>query len=232
MDFSFFSVFDQAVMEIMGSRGDLFLDTFSQLMTWGWTWLPLYVLLLVVVIKNNESMAQIWLIIASALLCVLFSGILSDLVVKPLTLRLRPLNDPVITSTISTVEGLENSSYSFFSSHAANTFSLAIFFSLLIRNRWLTMVIVAWSVLNSWTRIYLYMHFPSDVLVGLLWGGAVGATVFFFHKKIFCRLTSHLHFISSQYTRTGYALTDVSALIKLILVTVIAAIFLAFFAIY
>ena len=232
MDFAFFEVFDQTVMEMMGSSGDLFVDTFAQIMTCGWTWVPLYVLLLVVVIKNNESMAQIWLIIASALLCVLFSGVLSDLLVKPLTMRLRPLNDPALASVITTVEGLENSSYSFFSSHAANTFSLAVFFSLLIGNRWLTIVMVAWSLINCWTRIHLYMHFPSDVLVGLLWGGTVGAIVFFIHKKIFRKLTSHLHFISSQYTRTGYALTDVSAIIKMILGTVIAAIFLTFLTIF
>ena len=231
MDFSFFEVFDQTVLEMMGSFGNLFVDTFAQLMTNGWTWVPLYVFLFVVVIKNNESMAQIGLIIASALLCVLFSGVLSDLLVKPMTMRLRPLNDPALTSIITTVEELENSSYSFFSSHAANTFSLAIFFSLLIGNRWFTMVIVAWSLINCWTRIYLYMHFPSDVLVGLLWGGTVGAIVYFFTKILFTRLTSNLHFISSQYTRTGYALTDVSAIIKMVFGTIIVAIFLAFFTI-
>ena len=222
---------DTKLLYLVNGSHSAFVDGVMMMLTNGFTWLPLYIALFILVIKNNESMAQIGLIIASALLCVLFSGVLSDLLVKPMTMRLRPLNDPALTSIITTVEELENSSYSFFSSHAANTFSLAIFFSLLIGNRWFTMVIVAWSLINCWTRIYLYMHFPSDVLVGLLWGGTVGAIVYFFHKKLFSRLTSHLHFISSQYTRTGYALTDVSAIIKMVFGTIIVAIFLAFFTI-
>ena len=82
------------------------------------------------------------------------------------------------------VAGAEDSNYSFFSAHAANTFSICVFFSLMMRNAWLTLSLTTWSLINCWTRIYLGMHYPSDILVGLIWGGVSGYIAYYVYKNI------------------------------------------------
>ena len=227
MDFSSLTNHDLLVLNAMSLEENIFLDAFSQVLTSGWTWLPLYIMMLFTVIKNNETMAQILLVISSAALCILFAGGVSDIIVKPLTMRLRPLNDPYISGITDIVEGVSNASYSFFSSHAANTMSIAVFFSLLFRNRLCSLTLIVWSLTNSWTRIHLAMHYPSDVAVGLLWGATVGTVMFLLYHHMYYRITPHLHFISSQYTRTGYALKDVTWITNIFYISVILSLFLA-----
>ena len=79
---------------------------------------------------------------------------------------------------VKVVDGYRGGNYGFFSAHAANTFSLAVFFSLLARNRLLTCFLVGWSLVNCWTRMYLGVHYPGDILAGLLWGALVGVAVY------------------------------------------------------
>lgn len=227
MDFSNLTNIDIGILTAFGGHGSPFLDTLAVLLTSGWTWVPMYLVMFFVVIKNNETMAQILLVVGSALACVLFSGIFSDLLVKPFTMRLRPLNDPMMVGIANIVEGVGSNTYSFFSSHAANTFSICIFFSLLFRNVWCMAALVTWSLVNGWTRIYLSMHYPSDVAAGLVWGAMVGALVYYVQRRIYMNITPHLHFISSQYTRTGYALKDITMIICVMTLTVLLAVFLA-----
>jgi undecaprenyl-diphosphatase len=93
---------------------------------------------------------------------------------------------------VDTVDGYRGGNYGFFSAHAANTFSIAIFMSLLMRQRLLTIFLVCWSLLNCYTRLYLGVHYPGDITVGLIWGGLVG----------FCVYKGYCHFARpAVYTR-------------------------------
>ena len=100
--------------------------------------------------------------------------------------RWRPTHDPEIGSLIDTVNGYRGGNYGFFSAHAANTFSLAVFFSLLMRHRLFVCFMVGWSLTNCYTRLYLGVHYPGDITVGLLWGGFVGWLVY----RLYCRVTT------------------------------------------
>ena len=108
----------------------------------------------------------------------LLAGTIDDTIVKPLVARWRPGRDPEIGMLVDTVDGYRGGKYGFFSAHASNTFSIAIFISLLMRQRLLTITLVSWSLINCYTRLYLGVHYPGDITVGLLWGGLVGFSVY------------------------------------------------------
>ena len=143
---------------------------------------------------------------------------MADIIVKPLVARWRPSNDPVLKYTVSVVDGMRGSDYGFFSAHAANTFSIALFFCLLVRSKVLSVSLVAWSLLNCYTRVYLGLHYPLDILCGLLWGGTVAIVVYCIYLRLYSRITPANNYISTQYTSTGFSLDDVDV-VELVLIS-------------
>lgn len=170
MDFTGITNIDLWLIPVLGGSHNMFSDAFALVLTSGWTWIAMYLTLLFVVIKNNETMAQIGLVILSCALCLLLADGMADGIMKPLTMRLRPINDPEVREMITLVAGVADKNYSFFSAHAANTMAISTFMALLMRNTRMTIALLIWSLINCWTRIYLGMHYPSDIAAGLLWG--------------------------------------------------------------
>lgn len=225
MDLSQLIDLDRQLLLTLNGSPSLFLDGLVKTLTTAVTWVPLYVSLLFLVMKNNDNLKKVLLIVVCAGLCVFLAGSLNDMIVKPLVERWRPSHDEQIGMAVDVVNGYRGGRYGFFSSHAANTFSLAVFFALLVRSRLLSVALIAWSLVNCWTRLYLGVHFPGDILCGLLWGGLVGTGVWLLHYRLNRRLSGGSNFISSQYTSTGYALTDVDMVIVVLVATLVYAIF-------
>ena len=218
---------DRKLLFFLNGSDSLFLDGLIVTLTSGFTWVPLYVGLLYLVIKNNETFLQIMLTIGAALLCVLLADGVSEGIFKPLVGRFRPGSDPVIKYSVDVVNNMRGTDYSFFSGHASNTFSLAVFFSLLVRSKVFSFFMIMWSLINCYTRIYLAMHYPSDIFVGLLWGGLVGMSVYWLYFKLYFKITPTLNYISTQYTRTGYARTDIDIVISLLVLCLLYGVFRA-----
>ena len=107
---------DMYFLELLNGSNSLFLDRFAVAFTTGYTWIPLYVALAVLVVRNNKTMGQIMIIFACVFLGVLASGLLSDYIVKPYVMRPRPCYDPEFKHLVHTVSGYSASGYSFFSS--------------------------------------------------------------------------------------------------------------------
>ena len=204
MDFSKIQDMDMQVLSLFNGSDNIMLDQMVQILTSGLTWIPLYVMLFFVVMRNNETMGQIALVVGSAIFCVLFADGLVDGIIKQLAERWRPSNDPTFKYMVQVVDDIRLKGYSFCSAHAANTMSLAVFFSLLIRSKMLTITLVIWSLINCWTRLYLGVHYPSDILCGMIIGIIVGILVYLLYYKIYRRISPKINYISNQYTSTGY----------------------------
>lgn len=209
MDWDSIIQMDKQLLLTLNGSDSLFLDYLVKTLTTATTWIPLYLSLFCIVVKNNDNMRRILTIICCAALCVLLAGSVDDLLVKPTVARWRPTHDYQIGMLVDVVDGYRGGNYGFFSAHAANTFSIAIFFSLLIRDRLLTLILVCWSLTNCWTRLYLGVHYPLDILCGLLWGGIVGTGVYFLQSRIEKKAQhSDKGYVSTRYTSTGYNTTD------------------------
>lgn len=204
---------DRAWLAFFNGSHSLFVDSFALTLTSGFTWIPLYLALIYVIIRNNETMPQIALAIGCGLFCVLVASISVELLIKPLVARFRPTNDPTLKYTIDTVRGLRGGQYGFFSAHAANTFSLAVFVSLLMRSRALGVGLMLWSAANCWTRLYLGLHYPTDILCGLIWGLLIALGAYRIYLHFSSRWGTYRPTSTVQCTSSGYALEDIRNLL-------------------
>lgn len=217
--------FDRMLLPLINGNNSSFLDGWMYVLTSGLTWIPLYVSLLYLVIKNNETMSQILLVVGCALLCIVISDGMADFIVKPLVARPRPCNDVELKYSVEIVNHMRSRSFSFFSAHAANTFSLALFFCLWVKSRLLSTVLVGWSLLNGYTRLYLAQHYPSDVIVGYAWGAVSAFVAYRICKAIYSKISTEKNFISTQYTSTGYLRSNVDIVCVVFVCTLICSVF-------
>jgi undecaprenyl-diphosphatase len=136
-------------------------------------WIPLYAVLIYFIIRNHRKRS--WLIILLVVLVITASDQLS-VFLKNYFERPRPCHQEQLWEAIHTVRNKCGGAYGFVSSHAANTFALAFYLIPFFkqRNRFFSIFIIFWAVFISYSRIYLGVHFPGDVLFGALLGMIIG----------------------------------------------------------
>jgi undecaprenyl-diphosphatase len=134
-------------------------------------WIPLYAILLGFIIRKFRWRA-IWILVAVVIMITLSDQIANLL--KAGVKRFRPCKDPEIGHLVHLVNDYCRSSYGFVSGHAANSFALATFISLLFGNKWVTTGMLIWAAWVSYSRIYLGVHYPGDVLGGAIIGVLTG----------------------------------------------------------
>lgn len=180
---------DSTITLYINGSHSLYLDGVAWFSTQFFTWIPFLLGLLYILLRSYKLKEFLW-IVAALILCVLICDQSSSALFKPLIGRYRPSQNPYISHLVDTVQAYRGAQFGFFSAHAANTISVATFCSLLLRHRYVTYPLIAWSILNCWTRLYLGVHYLGDILIGLLYGTIVGAIIFL----IFLRSRStHTH---------------------------------------
>lgn len=168
----------QVFLALNGLHAPYF-DAFMKLFTGKWIWVPMYAAVLFAVVRNYR-----WRQTLAVLVCVALAITIADQVcatlIRPEVCRLRPSNpENPLSEMVHIVGGYRGGSYGFPSCHAANSFALASFLILLFANRKLSLFIFAWAVLNSYSRVYLGVHYPGDLLVGAIIGTAAGLAMAF-----------------------------------------------------
>ena len=146
------------------------------------TWLPLYLLIAGYLVYRFRWKSILIILLAVAL--VTLSDWTSVHLFKNVFHRLRPCHNPDICDLVHLVNNHRGGQYGFISSHAANTFAVAGFTAAIIRNRYYTAGIIGWAVLVSYSRIYLGVHYPGDILGGAMLGLVVGYLVYVIFKII------------------------------------------------
>lgn len=165
---------DKSIFYFLNGMHSPFWDVAMALFTRTETWLLFYGTLIFFIIKKYRMKSILVLLLIA--LCIVFADQFSGLI-KDLVQRLRPTHDPSMEGMVHNVLS-KGGLYGYFSSHAANTFSVAVFTSFLFRNRAYNLLIFAWAAGVSYTRIYLGVHFPFDVLTGIIVGSAIGYGLF------------------------------------------------------
>ncbi len=145
-------------------------------------WLPLYLALAGWLVYKFRWRAVLVFIFAALLITA--SDQVSVRLFKEVFHRLRPCHNEEISSLVHLVKGHCGGMYGFVSNHAANTFALATFTALIFRRRAYSWCIFVWAVVVSYSRIYLGVHYPGDVLGGAVVGIAVGLLVYRLYEYV------------------------------------------------
>lgn len=164
---------DRQLTLLLNGSQSLFLDGLAWTATRTITWIPLAIVLLYVVVRDN-NLRGVWHILLGIALSILLADQMASSVFKPWVARWRPSHNPEIMYLVDVVNGYRGGNYGFFSSHASNTWAITTFVSLLARRRILTFGLASWALLNCWTRVYLGVHYMGDLAVGTVWGIFVG----------------------------------------------------------
>ena len=207
----------QCLLAVNGSDS-LFLDGVMWTLSDTKTWIFSGLVLLYVVFKNNTWRNALVVLVLIALAITLADQFSSGLC-KPYFARFRPAQDPEMMPFVNIVNAYRGGQYGFISSHAANCFAVAMLVSLLMRDRWLAVVMFLWALVPSYSRAYLGVHYPGDLICGAVAGCVISCLVYASYSFVRKRFCPEAQYVSSQYTCSGYKTEDVDKLYAALLLT-------------
>lgn len=168
---------DTAIFLFCNEKHNAFFDVVMKWASYKYTWIPLYAFFVYLVFKYTGK--HIWLVLIFAILLIVASDQISVHAFKNVFLRYRPCHNLQIQHLVH-VNGNCGGTYGFISSHAANTFALAMFLTCFFKNRmnYFAPLIFLWAVFVSYSRVYNGVHYPADVAVGGIVGMVIGWGIF------------------------------------------------------
>jgi len=139
-------------------------DTLMYYATKSWIWIPLFIGWGYLLYRTHGKKFFRWVVFT--LLVVLIIDFVCGRGLKPWVGRLRPSHEPSLRPYLHLVRGYSGGLYGFPSNHAANSAAMALAISLALRQRLVILMAISWAALHSYTRLYLGVHYPSDLLAG------------------------------------------------------------------
>lgn len=161
-------------------------DFWDFIMWWAsdkYIWIPLYALFLYILWRQYKK--NIWVVMVFAALLIFLSDQISVHFFKDVFQRLRPCHEPGLEGLVHIVNNKCGGEYGFYSSHASNIFALAVFVISLMKNRngYIVLTVLLWAALIAYSRVYLGVHYPGDVLAGGIAGSILGFLLAKFSKR-------------------------------------------------
>lgn len=175
---------DNKLITAINFDGSTVYDSFWSIYTNGLTWAALAATLLfyVIFIGKADKKAMLLTLCAFALMFTMCDQIPAS-IIKPLVARPRPSHNPEIEQLLSFVNDYKGGPFGFPSNHACNGFGVAMFLTLLFRNWKTSAAAFLWACGSCYSRMYLGVHYVSDILVGALLGTAIAILIYYFLKK-------------------------------------------------
>ena len=172
---------DASLLLFLNGANNEFFDELFWLITGKFAWIPMICVLLFCTFRKDWKTGV--LVVVGIALTITLCDQVSSGIIKDAVCRLRPTRDPEIGSLVHVVNGYRGGQYGFVSSHAANSFGVAMFLAMMFRNRAFSWIIMLWAAVLSYSRIYLGVHYPGDIVCGGLLGVALGAVVLLYIYK-------------------------------------------------
>ena len=175
---------DTSLFLLLNGRHAQYWDHLTTLFTSKAPWGVMYATILYVLCKHSRWKTALATVLAFVLLIVVSDQLTSSLL-RPLFARPRPSREPALEGLVHLVDGRRGGAFGFPSAHAANTAALATFVILYFKQRALSAFFVAWMLVTCYTRVYLGVHYPGDLLAGMLVGALAGVGVYRAYRVFF-----------------------------------------------
>ena len=151
---------------------DMFQDAFWWMVSAKWSSALLLLALVWILLHQNRRHALLMLVMLA--FTVLVADQVSSGLIKHLVERLRPTHAPSLDNMVHVINGYRGGMYGFVSSHAANFFAVATLLSFVMRHRLVTCSLFTWALLQCYSRVYLGVHYPGDIMGGIVVGVLAG----------------------------------------------------------
>ena len=209
----------EALLAVNGMYSS-FQDALWWMVSAKWSSALLVLSLLWILVHKNRRHAL--LVLAMVALAVLLADQVSSGLIKHLVERLRPTHDPSLENAVHIVNGYRGGMYGFVSSHAANFFAIATLVSFIMRHRLVVMALYGWGLAQCYSRMYLGVHYPGDILGGIIVGVLAGWLVW----RLMCWIQYRWRLPEGHYTRSdavvmasAFAVTAVGLLVAALVQT-------------
>ena len=222
--------FEHDLFLLLNSLQSSFGNQFMWLFSGKIAWIPLVVFFIVMLsYKNRHRWKEILLIFVAIALVVTLCDQFASGFCKPFFTRLRPTYHPDFMNDVNTVFGYRGGRYGFISSHAANAFGFATLTSLIFKNRFYSVMLLVWAFVNSYSRIYLGVHFISDIvpgiIVGVIFGWIVYRVYVLSERKIIAGNISVDNKGGSVHRYDGLNIVVYMLILTIIVLTIISALY-------
>ncbi|MDE5871611.1 MAG: phosphatase PAP2 family protein, partial [Muribaculaceae bacterium] len=179
---------EEQILLFFNGNHSAFMDEAMTLITGKWIWIPFYLLLIDLLFRKLGPKYAALTLVAVVLAIVMTDQICAS-VIRPYIGRLRPCNpENPMFGVITLVNGIQPGGYSWPSCHAANTFALATLLSCVMRSRKFTAMIFAWAIIVSLSRLYVGVHYPTDLLCGAAFGSVFGYIALLIVSRLYTAL--------------------------------------------
>ncbi len=193
---------DKDLLLFLNSFHNSFWDNFFWMFTSKEVWVPFYLTIAYVLFKNHGLKGFVTMIMVGLLITLCDQ--ISTEVFKHGLERFRPSHDEDLKYLVHLINGKRGGLYGFVSSHSTNSFGLALFTSLIFRNRAYTIIVFLWAATNAYSRIYMGVHFPGDIIGGMLLGLLLGRLVYGLYLRVLPRFIVISHH-NRRLLKTGIA---------------------------
>jgi undecaprenyl-diphosphatase len=167
---------DQQLFLFLNSLNSPFWDKVMSAISGTVIWVPLYLAILIWL--GFRYKRKFWIIVLFIIIAVTLADQGSVQLFKNVFHRLRPCHEPSLQGLVHLVNGRCGGLYGFVSSHASNSFNVALLSLMLVKKRWYTISILVWASVIGYSRIYLGVHYPGDVICGAMLGSLIGWGVY------------------------------------------------------
>ncbi len=178
--FDFIHKYDVLILDFINHLGSFAYDSIWLFITKIYVWFPFFLILFYYALKDKKKETIITILVFGVLMLVFVLGLTE--IVKNTIVRVRPSNNPLLEGVFREV--IHPTNYSFYSGHASSSVAIATYFIILLKKTFKPIyILILWSILFAYSRLYFAVHYPSDIVIGAFVGFIVAKIFVFLVKK-------------------------------------------------